>query len=90
MLKLVYVTEVFHVLTIGLGKLPFMVLFYTIISGSNLTVITRTIAGFGFVLVLWTLTMIIATSLQCQPPTVWDLTGQCLNVVSMISLALVC
>ncbi|KAJ9487230.1 hypothetical protein VN97_g6094 [Penicillium thymicola] len=32
-------------------------------------------------LVLWTLTMTIVVSLQCQPPKVWDLSGECFNLV---------
>lgn len=58
-----------------------MVIFYTILSGSSLTTITRSISAVVCFLVLWTLTMTIMVSLQCQPPKVWDLSGKCFNLV---------
>ncbi|PYI24194.1 hypothetical protein BO99DRAFT_418850 [Aspergillus violaceofuscus CBS 115571] len=80
----IYLTEVFHVLTLGLGKLSFIALFYMVLSGSALTTLTRAIFAVGTFLVLWTFTMVVAVALPCRPPEVWGLIfGTCLDVTAL-------
>ncbi|PYH79072.1 hypothetical protein BO82DRAFT_394223 [Aspergillus uvarum CBS 121591] len=80
----IYLTEVFHVLTLGVGKLSFIALFYMVLSGSALRTLTRAIFGVGTFLVLWTFAMVVAVALQCRPPEVWNLmSGTCLDVTAL-------
>lgn len=78
--KAIYVTEIFHVLTLGLGKLSFVALFYVLLSSTHWS--RAVIAAAGFLL-LWTVTMIVAVSLECHPPEVWNIAeGTCHDLVS--------
>ncbi|RAL08249.1 uncharacterized protein BO97DRAFT_398567 [Aspergillus homomorphus CBS 101889] len=80
----IYVTEISHVLTLGLGKLSFIALFYMVLSGSALTTLTRAIFAVGTFLILWTLTTVLAVAFQCHPPEVWNLmSGRCLDVTAL-------
>ncbi|KAI9041299.1 uncharacterized protein KD926_007253 [Aspergillus affinis] len=75
--KAIYVTEIFHVLTVGLGKLSFTALFYVLLSSTRWS---RAVVAAAVFLVLWTVTMIISASLECDPPEVWNLAeGNCRN-----------
>ncbi|PYH89210.1 hypothetical protein BO71DRAFT_390071 [Aspergillus ellipticus CBS 707.79] len=79
--KALYVSAIFHILTLGLGKLSLAVLFYIILSGTGQTKPTLVVGSF---LILWTMTMIIAVSLQCHPPEVWNLaSGACIDVTAL-------
>ena len=72
--------EVFYMLTLTLGKLSVMVLFYSLLSSTGRS--GPVLAAMG-VLVVWTLAMIFVICFQCHPPAVWNLTsGTCLDLVS--------
>ncbi|RAK78866.1 uncharacterized protein BO72DRAFT_494705 [Aspergillus fijiensis CBS 313.89] len=80
----IYLTEIFHVLTLGLGKLSFVALFYMVLSGSAPTTFTRAIVAVGTFLILWTFTMVLAVAFQCRPPEVWNLmSGACLDATAL-------
>ncbi|KAE8350628.1 hypothetical protein BDV28DRAFT_35225 [Aspergillus coremiiformis] len=73
----IYISDIFHVLTLGLGKIALMALFGMILSGTGRTGVALIVEGF---LILWTVTMMIAISLECHPPEVWNLvSGTCLD-----------
>ncbi|KAB8229715.1 hypothetical protein BDV23DRAFT_171475 [Aspergillus alliaceus] len=76
-----YISEIFHILTLGLGKGALMVLFYMLLSGTGRTGLILKIGGF---LALWTVTMIIAVSLECHPAEVWNVaSGTCIDVTAL-------
>ncbi|PYI00262.1 hypothetical protein BO78DRAFT_330477, partial [Aspergillus sclerotiicarbonarius CBS 121057] len=75
--KALYISDLFYILTLGFGKLAVVAFFHMILSGTGQIKITLLVQGF---LVLWTVSMLIAASLQCHPPEVWNLvSGRCMN-----------
>ncbi|KAK1139857.1 hypothetical protein N8T08_011102 [Aspergillus melleus] len=81
MQKAIYVTEILHVLTVGLGKLSFTALFYVLLSSTRWS---RAVVAAAVFLVLWTVTMVIAASLECHPPEVWNLAeGNCRDLTAL-------
>ncbi|RAH50649.1 uncharacterized protein BO95DRAFT_459129 [Aspergillus brunneoviolaceus CBS 621.78] len=85
----IYLTEIFHVLTLGLGKLSFVALFYMVLSGSALTTLTRAIVAVGTFLILWTFTMVLAVAFQCRPPetALWTYSGVMNIIIETILFA---
>ncbi|OOF98669.1 hypothetical protein ASPCADRAFT_394078 [Aspergillus carbonarius ITEM 5010] len=75
--KALYISELFYILSLGFGKLSVVAFFYMILSGTGEIQIVVLAQG---ALILWTVTMLIATSLQCHPPEVWNLmSGTCIH-----------
>ncbi|PWY79530.1 hypothetical protein BO94DRAFT_471378 [Aspergillus sclerotioniger CBS 115572] len=73
--KALYTSELFYILTLGFGKLAVVAFFHMLLSGIGEIKIILFTQGF---LILWTMTILIAVSLQCHPPDVWDLMqGEC-------------
>ncbi|KAJ5093040.1 hypothetical protein N7456_008901 [Penicillium angulare] len=76
-----YGMEIFHTLTIGLAKLSLIALFSLLLSPTQMRKMIIATATF---LVLWTLAMVVATTVQCSPPDVWDLAhGSCINTAAL-------
>ncbi|GKZ38796.1 hypothetical protein AbraIFM66950_011290 [Aspergillus brasiliensis] len=78
MQKALYSMEVLYVLTLGLGKLSVMVLFYSLLSSTGQSKSVLVATG---LLLIWVVVMAIVVCLQCHPPEVWNIIGgTCLNV----------
>lgn len=85
MQKALYSMEVLYVLTLGLGKLSVMVLFYSLLSSTGQS--KSVLAATGLLLV-WVVVMAIVVCLQCHPPEVWNIVGgKCLDLVSKVRCA---
>ncbi|PWY87967.1 hypothetical protein BO94DRAFT_534972 [Aspergillus sclerotioniger CBS 115572] len=73
--------EVFYMLTLTLGKLSVMVLFYSLLSSTGRSGPVLVAMG---VLLAWTLAMIFVICFQCHLPDVWNLTeGTCLDLTAV-------
>ncbi|GAQ46283.1 hypothetical protein AKAW_01277 [Aspergillus niger] len=78
MQKALYSMEVLYVLTLGLGKLSVMVLFYSLLSSTGQS---KSVLAATGLLLIWVVVMAIVVCLQCHPPEVWNIVGgKCLDV----------
>ncbi|KAL7660631.1 hypothetical protein ACMYSQ_000082 [Aspergillus niger] len=78
MQKALYSMEVLYVLTLGLGKLSVMVLFYSLLSSTGQS---KSVLAATGLLLIWVVVMVIVVCLQCHPPEVWNIVGgTCLDL----------
>ncbi|KAJ5287975.1 hypothetical protein N7478_003661 [Penicillium angulare] len=76
-----YGMEICHTLTIGFAKMSLIALFSLLLSPTQ---VRKMIIATATFIVLWTLSMLVATTVQCSPLDVWDLAhGSCINTVAL-------